>query len=156
MTDTFSNTGASTGRASRPAGSRPGGSDRVPPHNLSAEESLLGALLLSRDAVNTVGELGMQADVFYRPAHQHVFDAMRNLLTIGQPIDAVTVADELRKVGLLDDRAGDTHAAQLRRQLLRTPRRRQEGDLPAARDEFARAGGPHSLSGTGDQGHRPL
>lgn len=106
MTDTFSNAGSRSTRPGRPAGSRPAGSDRVPPHNLSAEESLLGALLLSRDAVNTVSELGMQADVFYRPAHQHVFDAMRNLLSIGQPVDAVTVADELRKVGLLDEIGG--------------------------------------------------
>ena len=113
MTDTFSNMGSNTGsnaggggRSKRPTSSRPMGSDRVPPHNLSAEESLLGALLLSREAVNTVSELGMHADVFYKPAHQHVFDAMRNLLSIGQPVDAVTVADELRKVGLLDDIGG--------------------------------------------------
>lgn len=105
MTDTFSNSGPG-GRAKRPAAVRPMGSDRVPPHNLSAEESLLGALLLSREAVNTVSELGMHADVFYKPSHQHVFDAMRNLLSIGQPVDAVTVADELRKVGLLDDIGG--------------------------------------------------
>lgn len=106
MTDTFSTSGSGGGRSNRSAFSRPMGSDRVPPHNLSAEESLLGALLLSRDAVNTVSELGMHADVFYKPAHQHVFDAMRNLLSIGQPVDAVTVADELRKVGLLDDIGG--------------------------------------------------
>lgn len=102
MTDTFS----SSGRTARGSGSRPMASDRVPPHNLSAEESLLGALLLSRDAVNTISELGMQPDVFYRAAHQHVFDAIRALLAGGQPVDAVTVADELRKAGLLDDIGG--------------------------------------------------
>ncbi|MEN9803491.1 MAG: replicative helicase [Actinomycetota bacterium] len=111
MTDTFSNRGAGSnsgadGRGKRSAPTRPMGPDRVPPHNLSAEESLLGALLLSREAVNTVGELGMQADVFYKPAHQHVYDAMRNLMGSGQPVDAVTVADEIRKVGLLDDIGG--------------------------------------------------
>ena len=69
---------------------------RVPPHNLNAEESLLGAMLLSRDAVNTAAETGIGVEHFYKPAHQHVFDAMRSLLTIGEPIDPVTVADELR------------------------------------------------------------
>jgi replicative DNA helicase len=80
--------------------------NRVPPHNLSAEESLLGALLLSREAVNTVSELGLLPDVFYKPSHQHVFDAIRALLSGGQPVDAVTVADELRRVGLLDEIGG--------------------------------------------------
>ncbi|MBU3689528.1 MAG: replicative DNA helicase [Acidimicrobiales bacterium mtb01] len=85
---------------------RSASSNRVPPHNLSAEESLLGALLLSREAVNTVSELGLLPDVFYKPAHQHVFDAIRALLSGGQPVDAVTVADELRRVGLLDEIGG--------------------------------------------------
>ena len=79
---------------------------RVPPHNLNAEESLLGAMLLSRDAVNTAAETGTGVEPFYKPAHQHVFDAMRSLLTIGEPIDPVTVADELRRVGLLDEIGG--------------------------------------------------
>ncbi|TPW10598.1 MAG: dnaB, partial [Acidimicrobiaceae bacterium] len=54
--------------------SPPGRSDarrsdgRVPPHNLSAEESLLGALLLSREVVGTVAELGLHVDHFYKPA----------------------------------------------------------------------------------------
>jgi replicative DNA helicase len=79
---------------------------RVPPHNLDAEESLLGALLLSRDAVGTVAEMGLTADAFYKPAHQHVYDAIRVLMTAGQPIDAVTVAEELRRGGLLDEIGG--------------------------------------------------
>jgi replicative DNA helicase len=81
-------------------------SARVPPHNLDAEESLLGALLLSRDAVNAVAELGLTAGDFYKPAHQHVYDAIRVLMASGQPIDAVTVADELRRAGLLDELGG--------------------------------------------------
>ena len=79
---------------------------RVPPHNLDAEESLLGALLLSRDVVGTVAELGVQVDHFYKPAHQHVFAAMRGLMASGQPVDVVTVADELRRNGLLDEVGG--------------------------------------------------
>ena len=81
-------------------------SSRVPPHNLNAEESLLGAMLLSRDAVNAVAEAGVRVEHFYKPAHQHVFDAIRGLLTGGGPVDPVTVADELRRVGLLEEIGG--------------------------------------------------
>src|SRR4026207_1564568 len=79
---------------------------RVPPHNLDAEESLLGALLLSREVVGNVAELGLQVDHFYKPAHQHVSAAIRGLMSTGQPIDVVTVADDLRKAGLLDEIGG--------------------------------------------------
>ncbi len=82
------------------------GEGRVPPHNLNAEESLLGALLLSRDAVGTVTEMGLSVNDFYKPAHQYVYDAIRGLNATGQPIDAVTVADELRRAGLLDEIGG--------------------------------------------------
>ena len=79
---------------------------RIPPHNLDAEESLLGALLLSRDVANSVSEWGLQVNQFYKPAHQHIFAAMRGLMFNAQPIDIVTVADELRRNGLLDDVGG--------------------------------------------------
>ncbi|HEX2785614.1 MAG TPA: replicative DNA helicase [Ilumatobacteraceae bacterium] len=79
---------------------------RVPPHNLNAEESLLGALLLSRDVVDLVGELGVDVDHFYKPSHQHIYAAIRGLIATGQPVDAVTVADELRRNGLLDEIGG--------------------------------------------------
>jgi replicative DNA helicase len=79
---------------------------RIPPHNLQAEESLLGALLLSREVVGEVAELGIQVDHFYKPAHQHVYAAIRGLMSTGQPVDAVTVADELRRSGLLDEIGG--------------------------------------------------
>jgi replicative DNA helicase len=80
--------------------------NRVPPHNLDAEESLLGALLLSREVVGNVAELGLQVDHFYKPAHQHVYAAIRGLMATGQPIDVVTVADELRRAGLLEEIGG--------------------------------------------------
>lgn len=79
---------------------------RVPPHNLSAEESLLGALMLSRDVVNQVSELGVQVEHFYKPGHQHIYAAMRGLMGQGLPVDIVTVADELRRNGLLDEVGG--------------------------------------------------
>jgi replicative DNA helicase len=74
---------------------------RVPPYNLSAEESLLGAMLLSRDAIAAAVET-CAADDFYKPAHAHVFDAICALYGQGEPADPVTVADELRRADLLD------------------------------------------------------
>jgi replicative DNA helicase len=74
---------------------------RVPPHNLQAEESLLGAMLLSKDAIATAVEQ-CSADDFYKPAHAHIFDAITSLYAQGEPADAVTVADELRRADLLE------------------------------------------------------
>lgn len=88
-------------------------SSRVPPHNLDAEESVLGALLLSRDAVNAVAELGLTASEFYKPAHQHIYDAIRTLTAGGQPVDVVTVADELRRAGILDELGGSPYLVEL-------------------------------------------
>ncbi len=82
------------------------GAGRIPPHNLNAEESLLGALLLSRDAVGTAAEMGLAVSDFYKPAHQYVYDAIRGLNATGNPIDAVTVADEIRRAGLLEEIGG--------------------------------------------------
>ena len=79
---------------------------RVPPHNLNAEESLLGALLLSKEVVSQVSELQMLAEHFYKPAHQHIYSAIRGLMANGHAVDVVTVADELRRNGLLDDVGG--------------------------------------------------
>jgi replicative DNA helicase len=84
----------------------PNRSGRVPPHNLQAEESVLGALLLSRDAIGVVGEAGLKVRDFYSPAHQHVFDSIRSLYSSSGPVDVVTVADELRRHGLLDEVGG--------------------------------------------------
>ncbi len=92
-------------RRNRPAGghqaSTPSNVARVPPHNLQAEESLLGAMLLSRDAIASAVET-CSADDFYKPAHGHIFDAVTSLYGQGEPADPVTVADELTRAGLLD------------------------------------------------------
>jgi replicative DNA helicase len=74
---------------------------RVPPHDLQAEESLLGAMLLSRDAIASAVE-SCRTDDFYRPAHGHIFDAVCSLYAQGEPADPVTVADELKRADLLD------------------------------------------------------
>ncbi|HWW43550.1 MAG TPA: replicative DNA helicase [Acidimicrobiia bacterium] len=79
---------------------------RVPPHSLEAEESLLGAMLLSRDAITVAVEIGVAAEDFYKPAHTHVFEAVLSLYGQGEPIDPVTVAEELRRADLLEALGG--------------------------------------------------
>jgi replicative DNA helicase len=78
---------------------------RVPPHNLAAEESLLGAMLLSRTAIDVASER-LRADDFYKPAHGHIYDTIVGLHNESQPADPVTVADELRRSGLLETVGG--------------------------------------------------
>jgi replicative DNA helicase len=92
----------SSGRG-RGGGDASGGgtSARVPPHNIQAEESLLGAMLLSRDAIASAVETVTAGD-FYKPAHGHIFDAITSLFAAGEPADPVTVAEELSRSGLLD------------------------------------------------------
>ncbi len=76
------------------------------PHNIDAEESVLGAMLLSREAIGIVSEMGLNPADFYRPANRHIFDAIRALYSSAAPADTVTVADELRRAGLLDEVGG--------------------------------------------------
>ena len=78
---------------------------RVPPHNLQAEQSVLGAILLSRDALEDTIE-HLNPDDFYKPAHGHVYDAVMALYGSGEPVDAVTVAEALQTAGLLEELGG--------------------------------------------------
>ncbi|GMA63659.1 replicative DNA helicase [Alicyclobacillus fastidiosus] len=68
---------------------------RLPPQQVEAEQAVLGAMLISEDAVNEALEL-LEADDFYRAAHQSIYRAMRDVYDAGQPIDVVTVAAALR------------------------------------------------------------
>ncbi|MEU8277605.1 replicative DNA helicase [Microbispora bryophytorum] len=72
--------------------------ERTPPHNIEAEQSVLGGMLLSKDAIADVIEV-LRADDFYRPAHQIVFEVITDLYGRGEPADSVTVFDELQKRG---------------------------------------------------------
>ena len=90
---------------------------RVPPHDLDAEESLLGAMLLSRDAI-AVGVENCKSDDFYKPSHGHIFEAITSLYAANEPADVVTVSDALRRVGLLDACGGEAALVALQ---VRTP-----------------------------------
>ncbi len=79
--------------------------DRVPPHSLEAEVSVLGAALLSRNAAAEVVEVLKPGD-FYRTAHRVVFEGIQELMHRGEPIDAVTLLDWLARNGRLDEVGG--------------------------------------------------
>jgi len=75
-------------------------SDRTPPQDMEAEQCVLGAMLMSKDAIADVVEVLRGAD-FYRPSHEQVYNAIIDLYGRGEPADAVTVSDELGKRGEL-------------------------------------------------------
>ncbi|MCW5951620.1 MAG: replicative DNA helicase [Propionibacteriaceae bacterium] len=77
-----------------------GGTDRTPPQDVQAEQSVLGAMLLSKDAIGDVAEIVRGHD-FYRPSHEQIYSAIVDLYGRGEPADAITVADELAKRGEL-------------------------------------------------------
>jgi replicative DNA helicase len=81
-------------------------SARIPPHNLEAEESLLGAMMLSREAITAAVEARLEPGDFYKPAHGAIFEAGYGLHARGEPVDPVTVAEELRRSGQLEQLGG--------------------------------------------------
>jgi replicative DNA helicase len=72
--------------------------ERTPPHDIAAEQCVLGGMMLSKDAISDVIEVIRSAD-HYRPAHQIVHETILDLYSRGEPADAVTVAAELTKHG---------------------------------------------------------
>jgi len=82
--------------------------DRTPPQDIPAEQSVLGAMMLSKDAIADVVEVIKPGD-FYRPAHQLVYDAILDLYARGEPADAVTVSAELTRSGQLNRVGGATY-----------------------------------------------
>ncbi|MGB4230882.1 MAG: replicative DNA helicase [bacterium] len=79
--------------------------DRVPPFSLEAEQSVLGAMFLEREAVLVAAEI-LQPEDFYRDAHRYIFEAILELEEKGRPADLVTVTETLRQQGRLEDVGG--------------------------------------------------
>ncbi len=77
----------------------------VPPQNLEAEESVLGAMMLSPGAIGAVSEV-LDADDFYRESHAKIYRAALGLYARGEPVDAITLVDELEERGELEDSGG--------------------------------------------------
>ena len=85
---------------------------KVPPHDLDAERSVLGAVLIDSGSINLVAEF-LKAEHFYSREHQLVYLAMITLFEKQQPIDVVTIQDELKKTDSLKQIGGKNYLSDL-------------------------------------------
>jgi replicative DNA helicase len=86
--------------------------DRLPPQSLEAEQSVLGAILIDREAVIEVAEF-LRPEDFYRQAHGAIYRAMLDLFERREPVDIVTVAETLERAGDLDSAGGRSYLSEL-------------------------------------------
>lgn len=86
--------------------------NRIPPQDIFAEQSVVGAGFLSVDALASAAEV-LKLDHFYSPAHRAVFSAQLELYQKNQPVDLITVSDQLRRQGILDQVGGPVYLAEL-------------------------------------------
>ncbi|NLI16041.1 MAG: replicative DNA helicase, partial [candidate division Zixibacteria bacterium] len=85
---------------------------KIPPQAIEAEQAVLGAMLLSKDAIDAAVEL-LNQNYFYRPAHRKIYRAIIDLYDKNEPADIVTVAEELNSRGQLEDIGGRSYLAGL-------------------------------------------
>lgn len=85
---------------------------KIPPQALDLEDAVLGAMMLEQYAVNKVIDI-LQPEMFYKQSHQHIFAAIKSLFGKSEPIDILTVNQELSKEGLLDIVGGSYYIMQL-------------------------------------------
>lgn len=78
---------------------------RIPPHNTEAEQSVLGAMLLDKDIIPSITEILKSSD-FYREDHKEIFESVMDLFEVGEPIDLITVSEQLKLRGTLDKIGG--------------------------------------------------
>lgn len=85
---------------------------RTPPHNIEAEQAILGAIFLEPESMSSATELLIPSD-FYRASHQRIFQVMMQLTDKGEPIDLVTVTTALSNAKLLDEIGGVSYLSDL-------------------------------------------
>ena len=85
---------------------------RIPPHSVESEQSILGSIILDKDAIITVAETIKPSD-FYKEAHQIIYESMLKLNSNNEPIDLITLIEELRKEGHLDNIGGISYLTSL-------------------------------------------
>jgi len=88
---------------------------RVPPQDIEAEQSLLGSMMLNRDAIGDALPLihRNEVDRFYRPDHRRIFEVLVDMYDRGDPVDLVTVRNELQRRSLLEEVGGVDYIVQL-------------------------------------------
>jgi replicative DNA helicase len=85
---------------------------RVPPHNIEAEQSVLGAILMDQEAVSVASEILRPSD-FYRPDHKEIFSAILDLYTTSSPVDLITIQNRLSEKGILEQIGGISYLGEL-------------------------------------------
>jgi replicative DNA helicase len=85
---------------------------KVPPHNLEAEQAILGGILMNNDAMNQVMDI-LSPDDFYREAHISLFEGMAELYNLSEPIDMITLSQFLTKKNLLEKAGGTDYLVSL-------------------------------------------
>ena len=90
-----------------------GPQEKVPPYSREAEESVLGAMMLSKDATFKAFERIWDSNVFYFAEHRFIFNAMNELFNESQPIDQITVSDKLKQKDLLEKVGGSFYVTGL-------------------------------------------
>lgn len=85
---------------------------RILPHSIEAEQSVLGAMLVDKEAINTSVEI-IRPDDFYKEANREIFEAIIVLFNKNEPVDLITLAEELKRRGNLDNIGGITYLANL-------------------------------------------
>ena len=85
---------------------------RIPPHSVESEQSILGSIILDKDAIITVAETILPGD-FYKEAHKIIYESMLKLNNNNEPIDLITLIEELRKEGHLDSVGGISYLTSL-------------------------------------------
>ena len=85
---------------------------RIPPHSLEAEQSILGAMILDKEAINTAIEK-IHGDDFYSPANKEIFQAIISLFNKNEPVDLITLSEELKRRDMLENTGGVTYLADL-------------------------------------------
>jgi len=84
----------------------------IPPHNIEAEQSVLGSMLLDKEAVAAATEV-LQSDDFYVEAHKEIYEAILDIYDSGTPVDLVTVVEALRQRGSLEAVGGGAYISDL-------------------------------------------
>jgi replicative DNA helicase len=114
---------------------RPIRPERVPPHNLEAEEAVLGSMMLSGEAIASVTDVGLRSEDFYRRGHGLIFDSLTGLYARGEPVDIITSREELRRLGKLEEAGGALYIHHLVENV----------GTPASVGHYARIVAEHSL-----------
>ncbi|HCX64010.1 MAG TPA: replicative DNA helicase [Eubacteriaceae bacterium] len=86
---------------------------KVPPHNLEAEQSVLGAMLLSNDAIATATEIIDDSNYFYNTQHKAIFDGIVQLFKKDAPVDLITLSNQLKDLQVFEKVGGAPYLAEL-------------------------------------------